>query len=136
MLRAWEFTALATSWQRSCDMSTDQPIDDLIQSVTEGTPVDWDRAGSVGQSDDAQSRLQALRDLGRIAEYHRRLQRSPLSASPGHIQPSEAAPDRSVSHPEQWGDLTLLERISSGASGEVWRAWDAWLQRDVALKFL
>lgn len=37
---------------------------------------------------------------------------------------------------QRWGDLVLLERIGAGARGEVWRAWDPSLQREVALKFL
>jgi Tol biopolymer transport system component len=32
--------------------------------------------------------------------------------------------------------LRLLERAGAGASGEIWRAWDPSLQREVALKFL
>ncbi len=36
----------------------------------------------------------------------------------------------------RWGPFTLLELVGAGATGEVWRAWDASLQRDVAIKFL
>ena len=33
-----------------------------------------------------------------------------------------------------WGPLRALEKLGSGAFGEVWRAWDPALQREVALK--
>ena len=36
----------------------------------------------------------------------------------------------------QWGPLTLRERIGAGAFGEVFRAWDNRLDREVALKLL
>jgi TolB-like protein/Flp pilus assembly protein TadD len=65
----------------------------------------------------------ALRNLAGITEFNRVLQR------PENVPP---APDQ----PTRWGDLTLLELIGTGARGEVWRAWNPTLQREVALKFL
>ena len=35
-----------------------------------------------------------------------------------------------------WGDFTLLSRVGFGSFGEVYRAWDPHLQREVALKLL
>ena len=35
-----------------------------------------------------------------------------------------------------WGDFTLLARVGFGGFGEVYRAWDQHLQREVALKLL
>jgi serine/threonine-protein kinase len=38
--------------------------------------------------------------------------------------------------PETWGPLRLLERLGQGAFGDVYRAWDQLLDREVALKLL
>lgn len=48
---------------------------------------------------------------------------------------SEAESDVScLALPAQWGHLKIIERIGSGGFGEVYRAYDPLLERDVALK--
>lgn len=99
----------------------DQRIDDLAESISDGRAPAW--------SEDelsASPSLRALRDVSRIAEFNRGLQRSaPTSGS-----------SRTTSEPGRWGGLLLLEPAGAGANGEVWRAWDPSLQREVALKLL
>jgi serine/threonine protein kinase len=87
--------------------------------VASGEAVDWKRAESTATGP-SRPRVRALRDVARIADFHRSLQR-------------ETAPDE-TREIERWGDLLLLERVGSGKSGHVHRAWDPALQREVALK--
>ena len=110
-------------------MHADDPLDDLASSVSDGTQIDWDR---VAADPEDEAEIQGLRDVERIAAFSRTLQRS--GANDG--APPDAPAVSSGIRPQHWGDLTLLERIGAGSNGEVWRAWDATLQREVALKFL
>src|SRR5205814_9617582 len=95
----------------------------------------WGLAESASRSNSEHASIVALRELERILDYHRSLQRRSQQA--GTVAAAEAAAV-AANQPrlEQWGELAILELASAGASGEVWRAWDAWLQREVALKFL
>jgi len=112
-------------------MSAEDRLDDLAGSVLDGRPVDWGTAEREGEVNGESSSVRAMRDLARIADLSRELQRPPLPAE--HSSPGPET--KSVSEPKRWGHLTLLELVGTGAMGEVWRAWDPTLQRDVALKF-
>jgi serine/threonine-protein kinase len=58
------------------------------------------------------------------------------AGAPGSSQPP--APSNSVDSPfsKTWGNFQLLQRLGRGAFGEVFRAWDPALEREVALKLL
>src|SRR5436190_2382351 len=106
-------------------MWPDEPdLNALSDSVARGDHVDWDVAETATSSARQRSLLAALRGVERIAEFHR--------SGPSAGRETGAATTRS--HP--WGHLIVLELARAGANGEVWRAWDGWLQREVALKFL
>jgi eukaryotic-like serine/threonine-protein kinase len=100
-------------------------FDQLLDSVSEGAPVDWDAAASEAGDDAQRGQVRALREVSRIADFSRAVQR----ARPVGTAGAEAGPRR-------WGELMLLERVGAGVSGEVWRAWDPELEREVALKLL
>ena len=110
-------------------MHADDPLDDLASSVSDGASIDWNRVAA-DPKDEAE--IQGLRDVEQIAAFSRTLQRSGETDGAPPVAPAVPASIR----PQRWGDLTLLERIGAGSNGEVWRAWDATLQREVALKFL
>src|SRR5258708_39369393 len=98
-------------------MPDDREIDALLDSVAGGRRIDWEQLESGATSELERSRLRAVRDVDRLAEFHRSLQRE------GH--PGGGRRDL-----ERWGDLLLLERVGAGASGEVHRAWGPALQRE------
>lgn len=108
------------------DGSRTDGADDLAGAILDGSRVDWTRADTEPGLDSAT--VGALRDLERIAGFNRELQLTVAVPETTHAGVGSQA--------TRWGDLTLLERIGSGARGEVWRAWDFTLERDVALKFL
>lgn len=109
-------------------MNPDDAVERLTGSLSDGTPVDWQEASAdTGLDIDT---LEAMRDVARIAEFNRGLQSS------GDLSPSAKAPSPARPTLDRWRDLTLLEPAGAGAQGEVWRAWDATLRRQVALKFL
>jgi tRNA A-37 threonylcarbamoyl transferase component Bud32 len=105
------------------------PLDELLASVLDGAPMDWDGAVRFAPPAD-RARVEVLRELARIAEFSRRQQRVPGDGG------TRRDLDQARRAPERWGHLLLLERLGSGARSEVHRAWDPALQREVALKLM
>ena len=89
-------------------------LHNLAGTVLDGGDVDWTAAESSADTD-SRPLLRHLRLVASVAEVQRR-------ALPGDG--------------ETWGHLRLLERVGHGAFGEVFRAWDTRLDREVALKLL
>jgi eukaryotic-like serine/threonine-protein kinase len=96
-------------------------LDRLVDSVSDGSAVNWEDDQGAAADPHEQASIVALRHVARIAEFNRGLQRADAPA------PAE---------PSRWGDLLLLEQVGAGTRGVVWRAWDPRLQREVALKLL
>jgi hypothetical protein len=101
---------------------TNEPddLEDLLSSVADGSPVDWDAAAGRVAQPRARNRIDDLRRIARISSFHK--ERLP----DGGPRPAT----------ERWGDLLLLERLGAGAHADVYRAWDPSLEREVALKLL
>jgi serine/threonine protein kinase/tetratricopeptide (TPR) repeat protein len=107
--------------------ASQQLLDDLAGAVLDGAAVDWEQAESSAGAD--ARFVRHLRLVASVARVHRDALPDASLTSSGPVL-SHAPP------PERWGHLRLLERVGRGAFGEVFRAWDTRLDREVALKLL
>ena len=91
----------------------------LASSILAGDEIEWP---DVVRSTPVrfQGLLHELQTIAALADFYRE-----LSAAPPPIQVGE-----------MWGHLRIVEPIGHGAFGQVFRAWDSRLERDVALKLL
>src|SRR5512134_1586033 len=105
-------------------MSADDRIQQLAPKILDDAPIDWER-DTEGLDPDS---IEELRALAALVRLHRELP-DPVATGAS----ADIAPARSLG---QWGPLRLIERIGEGAFGEVFRAWDTRLDREVALKLL
>ena len=93
-------------------------LDDALNAIADGTPVPWheiDRSSSVPERE-----FDSVQLLHEVARAFR-------ASEPAASVPRPAPLFR-------WGTLEVEQRLGAGSSGEVWRAFDPWLGRTVALK--
>jgi serine/threonine-protein kinase len=99
-------------------------LDLLVNAVLDGDPIDWASTESSASGQEERAQIREFRTLAAVAALHR---------EPESTDTTDPIPDTTA---ELWGSLRLLERIGAGSFGEVYRAWDRRLDREVALKLL
>lgn len=109
------------------------PFASVIESLADGSQIDWTAVEAKATDSNQQQRYGNLRLIARLAELHRTLA---LDASAETPNLAAAAPLPPCAAGDRWGHLVLADRIGAGAFGEVYRARDAQLDIDVALKIM
>src|SRR5689334_17666560 len=122
-------------------MPNDRVLHDVAGAMVDGVAVDWASAEASADDESIRRVVRELRVIAAIAGAHGA---APLCANDqpieteGQIASGHQANSADVDSGEKalqtWGPLRVLERVSWGAFGAVYRAWDPRLDREVALK--
>jgi hypothetical protein len=98
------------------------------RGAAETAALDWAALSSSSASDDERAVVEQLRVVAGIAGASDALQSAGTAGARPESQDAAAG--------ARWGHLGLRECLGRGAFGAVWRAYDARLDTDVALKLI
>jgi serine/threonine protein kinase/tetratricopeptide (TPR) repeat protein len=99
----------------------------LAGAVADGGTVEWHQEESAASGEHKKDIIRQLEAVAAVAGAYQDLPAQETIAVPG---------GRGLSVPSAWGRLEIRREIGRGGFGTVYLAWDAALERDVALKVL
>ncbi len=114
---------------------------DVAAAIADGAPVDWE-AVETGQDDDNRLMAARLQVLERLVRGHDTLRSldgasgTPTATLTLLSEAEAAAGGRTGPLQVRWGPLVVLDKVGRGSFGDVYRAWDPRVDREVALKLM
>ena len=125
----------------SADPHNDDQLLDLAVAIADGRQIDWPTLTSSDTPPEAESILVRLQRVERLVRGHDAMRAlSSQPSAPAHETVLTEARRKATGADEpprvQWGPLVVLDKIGRGSFGDVYRAWDPRLDREVALKLI
>jgi hypothetical protein len=115
----------------------DNAIEQALEAVSDGTPVDWSALKSDVASDFDRDCLKWLQLLGQLDELHRTTPADDgVESSAGESRADDSTMVPAPELAELWGKYELREMVGEGSFGAVYRAWDPQLESELAIKIL
>ena len=111
------------------EVLTSARVVQLAAAVADGQCPDWDVAESCAENEEERILIRHLRAASVIGHGRGYLYTSSLV---GEV----LGPRSSLPNGATWGSLRVVEKVGRGRFGDVYRAWDRALDREVALKLL
>ncbi len=106
----------------------------LAESIADGTPIDWEEEDARAKEPSDARVLRQLKVVSEIAGLHRSVLADAPVEAPGAARAVDAS--ARIAPGSRWGELELREKVGEGSFGEVFRAFDPKLEREVALKLM
>ena len=110
----------------------DEQLLPVAVAIADGTPVDWPSV--------ATPLFQQLRHLERLVQGHDAVRSTAARQRPAHetllTEARRAQAGVADALRVRWGPLIVFDKIGRGSFGDVYRAWDPRLDREVALKLI
>ncbi len=104
----------------------DPSLQPALDALTDDAAVDWNDLESRAPDPAVRETVRRLRIIARVAHAHE------FASTLRDGQPFVP----NLATPCDWGPLRVIESLARGAYGEVYRAWDPRLEREVALKLI